>query len=159
LGAVVVPGGGDVLMSVDDALTQGSDLVARRDAVIEEHIAAECAHDVPRALRTFATPHYYVFPLAMDAPGADSVAALLQTVFAAFPDFAFVPERRYHAVSAVIVEGRIVGSHRGSWLGHEPTGKRIDVPTCCLYHFDDDRLTSETVYFDHATLLQQIDAT
>jgi hypothetical protein len=30
------------------------------------------------------------------------------------------------------------------------------VPTCCIYHFDEDRLVSESVYFDHATLLAQI---
>ena len=107
-------------------------------------------------LRTFVTPHYYVYPLGLDAPGAEGVADLLQTVFAAFPDFAFVPSRRYHADAAVIVEGRIIGTHRGSWLGHEPSGMPVDVPTCCLYHFDGERLTSETVYFDHATMLQQM---
>ncbi len=132
-------------------------LQARRDATINEHIEAECAHDIDRALRTFHSPHYYVFPLAMDAPGADAVRGLLEAVFTAYPDFAFVPSTTYHAEKAVIVEGRIVGTHRGEWAGIAGTGRQVDVPTCCIYHFDDDRLMSETVYFDHATMLAQID--
>jgi steroid delta-isomerase-like uncharacterized protein len=131
-------------------------LVERRNAVISEHIAAECAHDVDRALKTFSSPHYYVYPLAMDAPGAEAVSGLLGAVFEAFPDFAFIPERTYHADTAVVVEGRMTGTQEGVWAGVSPSGKAIDVPTCCIYHFDDDNLTKETVYFDHGTLLAQI---
>ena len=134
-------------------------LASRRDAVIAEHIAAECAHDVERALKTFTTPHYHVFPLDIDAPGAEAVGGLLQAVFTAFPDFEFVADRTYHADAAVVVEGRILGTHRGEWAGIAGTGNHVDVATCCIYHFDDDRLTSETVYFDHATMLAQINAT
>lgn len=129
---------------------------ASRDALIAEHIAAECDHDVARALRTFRTPHYHVFPLAMDAPGAAAVSELLGAVFSAYPDFEFVAERTYHSDDAVVVEGRILGTHRGDWAGIAGTGNRVDVPTCCIYHFDGDALTSETVYFDHATMLSQI---
>jgi predicted ester cyclase len=80
----------------------------------------------------------------------------LSAVFEAFPDFEFVPERTYRAAEATIVEGRIVGTHQGNWAGIDGTGSHIDVPTCCIYHFDGDDLTSESVYFDHATLLAQI---
>ena len=138
--------------------TATATLATRRDAVIAEHIAAECAHDIERALKTFSTPHYHVFPLGIDAPGADAVRGLLQAVLDAFPDFEFVADRTYHAAAAVTVEGRILGTHRGEWAGIAGTGNRVDVPTCCIYHFDDDRLTSETVYFDHATMLAQINA-
>jgi steroid delta-isomerase-like uncharacterized protein len=131
-------------------------VATRRDAVIAEHIAAECAHDVDRALATFERPHYHVFPLAIDAPGEEAVRGLLSAVFTAFPDFEFVAERTYHSDDAVIVEGRIKGTQDGEWVGIAPTGHSVDVPACCIYHFDDDRLTSEAVYFDHATLLGQL---
>jgi steroid delta-isomerase-like uncharacterized protein len=144
-------------MTVDDARTiSETALAARRDEIIDEHIAAETAHDIDRALQTFHEPHYHVYPLAIEAPGAVAVTDLLAAVFNAFPDFAFIPERTYHAATAVIVEGRMTGTHCGTWAGIPASGHPIDVPTCCLYHFDDDRLTSETVYFDHATLLAQI---
>ena len=138
--------------------SQTSSTTEQRDAVIAEHIAAECAHDVPRALKTFSSPRYYVPPLGVDAPGADAVSGLLDAVFDAFPDFEFIPERTYHADEVVTVEGRMTGTHKGVWVGLPASGNTIDVPLCCLYHFDDDRLTQETVYFDHATLLDQIGA-
>jgi steroid delta-isomerase-like uncharacterized protein len=137
-------------------MTDTTTLTAQRDAVIAEHIAAECAHDVDRALATFHAAHYRVFPLAIDAPGDDAVRGLLDAVFSAFPDFQFLAERTYHAADAVVVEGRITGTHDGEWVGIAATGRAVDVPTCCIYHFDDDRLTSESVYFDHATLLAQL---
>ena len=65
-------------------------LTAQRDAVLAEHIAAECAHDIERALKTFRVPHNYVFPLSLEAPGAEAVSGLLAAVFAAFPDFEFL---------------------------------------------------------------------
>ena len=94
----------------------------------------------------------------MDAPGQDAVAGLLGAVFGAFSDFAFVPERAFHAADAVIVEGRITGTHDGPWLDVAPSGNAVDVPTCCIYHFDGGDLTSESVYFDHAALLAQMGA-
>lgn len=138
--------------------TTTASLTARRDTVIAEHIAAECDHDVQRALNTFSSPHYHVFPLAVDAPGAEAVSGLLGAVFTAFPDFQFVADRTYHAATAVTVEGRILGTHEGEWASIPGTGNKVDVPTCCIYHFDDDKLTSETVYFDHATMLNQINS-
>ncbi len=84
-------------------------LATRRDEVIAEHIAAECGHDLDRALATFHSAHYHVFPLGIDAPGEDAVRGLLDAVFTAFPDFEFVAERSYHAEDAVVVEGRIKG--------------------------------------------------
>jgi steroid delta-isomerase-like uncharacterized protein len=131
-------------------------ITTQRDAVIAEHIAAECEHDVDRALATFHSAHYHVYPLGIDAPGDEAVRGLLEAVFTAFPDFRFTAERSYYADDAVIVEGRITGTQDGDWAGVAPTGRSVDVPTCCIYHFDDDRLTSESVYFDHSTLLSQL---
>ena len=36
------------------------------------------------------------------------------------------------------------------------TGKPIDVPMAAIFEFDEDRLLCETVYYDIATILQQI---
>ena len=94
-------------------------LTAQRDAVLAEHIAAECAHDIERALKTFRIPHNYVFPLSLEAPGAEAVSGLLAAVFAAFPDFEFLsgtnPSR-----------GRFSnrGTHLGEWTAIPGSGNR-----------------------------------
>jgi predicted ester cyclase len=103
-------------------VTDTATITTQRDAVITEHIAAECGHDLDR-LATFHSAHYHVVPLGIDA---------------------------------VIVEGRITGTQDGESVGVAPTGRSVDVPTCCIYHFDEDRLASEAVYFDHARVLSQL---
>ena len=133
-----------------------SKLVERRTAIVNEHIAAEDAHDVERTLKTFHRAHYRVQPLGGETAGEPAVAELLGMLFNAFPDFRFAPLRTYHAAEAVIMEGRMTGTHRGPWAGVPASGNAIAVTTCCIYHFEEDRLVSESVYFDHATLLAQI---
>jgi steroid delta-isomerase-like uncharacterized protein len=135
------------------------ELVARRTAIINEHAAAENAHDVQRTLKTFHDkPHYWVRAFGAETDGAGPVAELLGTVFTAFPDFHFKQTRVYHAADALIMEGQITGTHRDTWAGVPASGKQVDFPICAIFHFDEDRLVSETVYFDHATLLAQIGA-
>ena len=132
------------------------ELMKKRQSLVDEHIAAEDAKDVARTLKTFHTPHYHVRPLGTETKGGPAVAELLGMLFSAFPDFSFRPSHSYHAADALIVEGTMLATHRGPWAGVPASGNRIDVPTCCIYHFDDDKLVSESVYFDHATLLAQI---
>ena len=133
-------------------------LIERRHAIVQEHIAAECVQDIARTLKTFHKPHYWVRPLGADSAGAAAVSELLGTLFSAFPDFHFAPDRTYDAAEAVVMEGRMTATHRGPWAGVPASGKTIDVMCCCIFHFEDDRLLSESVYFDHATLLAQIGA-
>src|SRR5207249_3055492 len=122
----------------------------------DEHIAAERAGDVARAVTTFHRPHYNVLALGAETIGAAAVSELLAGLFSSFPDFDFKPHRTHHALAATVVEGLMTGTHRGPWAGVPASGKRIELMCCSVFHFDEDRLTSESVYFDHATLLAQI---
>jgi steroid delta-isomerase-like uncharacterized protein len=133
-------------------------LIDRRLAIVNEHIAGEDACDAARVVKTFHTPHYWMRPLGSETAGAAAVAQLLDAVFAAFPDLHFAPMHTYHAADALIMEGRITGTHRGVWAGVPASGKPIEMVICCIFHFEADRLMSESVYFDHATLLAQIGA-
>lgn len=135
------------------------ELERRRMAIVAEHIAAENARDVPRALRTFHRPRYEVLPLGDDPfAGAAPVEQLLTSLFRAFPDFAVRVRRTHHAASAVIVEAVFTATHAGGWAAIAQAGQGIDVPAVCIFDFEDDRLVCERVYFDHATLLRQLSA-
>jgi len=50
------------------------------------------------------------------------------------------------------------GTHLGEWAGLKPTGKKMDVPVACIFEFDKDKLVCEKVYFDMATLVNQLNA-
>jgi hypothetical protein len=48
------------------------------------------------------------------------------------------------------------GTHLGDWAGLKATGRSMDEPVAFIFEFDTNRLTSEKVYFDMATLVSQL---
>ena len=62
-------------------------LPERRHAIVQEHIAAEKAHDIPRTIATFHRPRYELAPFFSVSEGGQAVHDLLAGLFAAFPDF------------------------------------------------------------------------
>lgn len=132
-------------------------LRARREAVVAEHIRAETHQDVEGVLATFpGEPSYHVVPLGETHDGASAVRDLLTDLILGFPDLDLKVEVLHHADDAVIVEGRMTGTHTAFWGGMEPRGGRMDLPAAVFFRFDGDRLTNETVYFDVATLERQL---
>ena len=132
---------------------------ARREAVIREHVAAENRHDPAGAVATFGgRPRYDVPALGPlgQVDGAEAVHDLLAGLFAPFPDWHAEPGSLHHAEDAVFMEVRMTGTQQGEFAGIPPSGRRMDVRLACLFEFEGDRLTCEKVYFDNATVLQQL---
>jgi steroid delta-isomerase-like uncharacterized protein len=136
--------------------TSPASMRRRREAIVREHIDAENAHDVRRAIATFHHPRYEVAPFGSPNDGAESVHQLLSGMFAAFPDFHVAVPRVHHADEAVVVEFVMRGTHRGPFAGLAASGQRIEVPSVGIFEFDEDRLMCEKVYFDMATLMRQL---
>jgi len=136
--------------------TQDIALRQAREAVVQAHMEAESNHDIPATLRTFAEANYDVVPLGAPTNGAPAVEELLQSLFEAFPDFRANTLSIHHGDDIVFVDTLMSGTHEGTWAGVPGTGHRMEVRCGCVFHFDGDRLTKETVFFDHATLLAQI---
>ena len=126
----------------------------RREGVVMEHIEAENRHDVESTIATFHRPRYEVNGETSDGEGA--VRDLLQELMAGFPDFHVEVQTVHHADDAVIGEARVTGTHEGPFAGISPTGRRVEYPIVGIFEFEEDRLLCEKVYFDSATLLQQI---
>jgi len=134
-------------------------LKARRDAIVDAHIQAEATnHDIAAALATFHHPRYEVPAMGAIADGPDAVNGLLGALLGAFPDFWLERIATHHADNAVIVECKFGGTHRGPWAGITATGKPMSVQAACVFCFDGDNLMCEKVYFDHATVLNQLNA-
>jgi predicted ester cyclase len=130
---------------------------ARREAIVDAHIEAEAAtHD---AVATFRHPRYEVPALGAIVDGAEDVSGLVGQLLVAFPDFYLNRIATHHADDAVIVECKFGGTHRGNWVGIEGTGKSMEVQAACVFVFEGEDLVCEKVYFDHGTILHQIDAT
>lgn len=133
-----------------------SNLRARRETIVQQHIHAENTADLDAMIASFHTPHYKVVPMGAISDGEEAVRGLIGGLIQGFPDFHFEAVTIHHADTAVIVEGRMTGTHRGEWAGIPPQGKRMDISVACIFDFEEDRLVNETVYFDFATLQRQI---
>jgi steroid delta-isomerase-like uncharacterized protein len=132
-------------------------LRARREAVVNAHIEAETVkHDVAAALATFHHPRYEVPAMGAPVDGGDAVHALLTALLGAFPDFWLERTATHYADDAVVVECRFGGTQRGAWAGIPPAGKPMQVAAACIFVFEGDKLVCEKVYFDHATVLRQL---
>lgn len=128
----------------------------KRDSVVMKHVEAENRHDVDVAINTFHAPRYQVMPLGMVHDGEKAVGELLSGMFKGFPDFTVEIIKTYHSEDAVTLEVRMKGTHLGDWAGLKPTGRVMNIPVACIFEFDKDRLVGEKVYFDMATLMNQL---
>lgn len=130
---------------------------AHREAIVNAHIEAEAInHDVAATVATFRHPRYEVPALGVVVDGPEAVSGLVGGLISAFPDFYLHQIAVHHADDAVIVEARFGGTQRGTWVGIEPTGKKMEVQAVLIFVFEGDNLICEKVYFDHATILRQL---
>lgn len=137
-------------------ITTDQSLRTAREAVVRAHMRAEANQDVAGTLASFSEANYDVVPLGAPSNGAIAVDELLHGLFEAFPDFTREELSLHHGDDIIFVDTMIRGTHRGNWAGVPATGRPIEVRCGCIFHFQQDRLVKETVYFDHATLLAQI---
>ncbi len=117
---------------------------------------AENAHDFERCLAAFSHPRYEIMPTGEVWDGHSGVTTLLNENKRGFPDFSFKPTAMHHADDAVIVEGRFLGTHKGTWRGLPATGRRVDFPLVIVFRFEEERLVCERTYFDIGTPLRQL---
>jgi len=124
-----------------------------------EHVQAENRHDVAASVATFHTPCYRVMPMGIVHDGEEAVGDLLYGIFKGFPDFTVEIDKTYHSGDAVILEVKMKGTHLGDWAGLKATRRSMNIPVACIFEFDGDRLTCEKVYFDMASLMNQLNPT
>jgi steroid delta-isomerase-like uncharacterized protein len=128
----------------------------RREEIVHQHVNAENNGDVDEMIASFHSPHYQVIPMAAIVDGEKAVRDMFGEVLRGFPDFHFSTMKLYHDENAVILEGRMTGTHQGEFAGMIPKGRKMDIQAACIFDFDEDRLMNETVYFDFATLQRQL---
>ena len=71
-------------------------------------------------------------------------------------DDAFSLVRPHPAEDMLIVETRVVGTHKGPFLGVAPTGRPVDVPMAIFVSFADGLMSGERFYWNPADLMAQV---
>lgn len=130
----------------------------RREQIVRAHVAAENAGDVEATIATFHRARYDVLPMGAVSEGEEAVRQLVSGLLTAFPDFKFEIAKLHHADDAVILEGRMTGTHQNDFAGIEARGNSMHTPAVCVFDFEEDRLVNESVYFDFATIQRQLTA-
>lgn len=134
------------------------DLRARRDTVVREHMESENVHDFDFALGTFDHPRYELIATGEVYDGPEQVSEYYRKSREAFPDQRNENVTLHHAEDAVIAEFDLLGTHEGEIRGIAPTGKSFRCRMCALFLFapESDRIVCERIYFDQATIAQQL---
>lgn len=135
-----------------------SDRKSARLALVHEHVRLENEHHLEGVLSTFGKNANYEDEAWGDRyAGRDGVRWYYEQLIAALPDLEIKVLKEHVTEDNVLLEVLICGTHLGPWRGLPATGRRVEVPLCGVYTFDDDdRLAGERIYYDRATVLRQL---
>jgi steroid delta-isomerase-like uncharacterized protein len=136
---------------MDEALRE------RREQVVREHFISETEQEFDRTLATFnGHPHYEIMATGQVFDGDAEVMGYYRTTRTAFPDQRHDNVRFHFADDAVIAEFELLGTNLGEFYGLPPTGRSFRVPIIAVFFFERDEIVNERIYFDSASLVNQI---
>jgi steroid delta-isomerase-like uncharacterized protein len=132
----------------------------QRLAVLREHIKAESTHNMQELLDGMTSDCFNdVVCVPKPFVGPKKVAERYRKHWEGFPDFK-VRVKRFLAADAhcIVTENEWSGTHRGTFFGLQPTGKRVHVRALVVWHFRGNKLWGETVFFDLGSIQKQVGA-
>ncbi len=125
----------------------------------QKHVLAENRRSIQGLLDTLCDePVYKIMATDEEHRGKDAVATFYSGLFEAVPDATFDLLNAYVSEEGVVEESVLRGTHRGTWLGVEPTGRQIALPLTIVFPMKDGTILGERLYFDAATLMRQLGA-
>lgn len=141
------------MSGVDDAT-----LRERRIALVREHMQSENELRFDDTLGTFDHPRYELIATGEVFDGAEQVAGYYESSRSAFPDQRNENVVLTYGEDLVVAEFDLLGTHLGELKGIAPTGRSFRCRMCALFIFQPggERIVGERVYFDQATIAQQL---
>ncbi|ELR71621.1 hypothetical protein C900_02429 [Fulvivirga imtechensis AK7] len=88
--------------------------------------------------------------------GVEAFKAPAIDIISTIPDIQWQIETMAGEGNMAFAKLQIYGTHTGSYLNIEPTGKTISINSVAIYQFRDNRIISSEVQVDRLTFLQQI---
>ena len=130
----------------------------RRLALVREHMQSENELRFDVTLGTFDHPRYELIATGEIYDGPDEVSSYYEASRRAFPDQRNENVVLSYGEDVVVAEFDLLGTHRGELKGIAPTGRSFRCRMCALFIFEPggERIVGERVYFDQATIAQQL---
>lgn len=138
----------------------GPEQIEARLGVVDAHMRAENEHDVDGIMRTFGKQPTFVLNGETFA-GHESIRGMYDAFgfggSGGFGNIHVEEKRRHVSDEAVILEAVLTAEHTGPWQGIPATGRKVELPLCAVFPFDQEgKLAGERVYLDGALLLTQL---
>ena len=130
--------------------------------IVDQHFAAENAHDVPGTLATYTDDIVWddvTHPLS-PVRGKEAVGAVYTDIIAAIPDVNFVSTRRFTSEDGqwVVDESDVTGHVEGEWAGIAGEGAPVKIRILHLFQIRDGLIAYENTWFDSAAVARQVEA-
>ena len=128
-----------------------------RQAVLDE--IADLSRGDLEAVLAYYTEDVYFEDVTVPEPcrNKDEMRDFMAIFYRGFPDL-HIEVRQCVAGDerTVVAEYDLMGTHRGDFLGHPPTGRAFRIKACSVYQHNGELFTRETVYYDSASLFGQL---
>ncbi|KAB7895573.1 ester cyclase [Rouxiella sp. S1S-2] len=126
-------------MSAFDETTER--LITEKKAV--EKIYQAFSLQNPDLIDEAVTPDWEDIPLAPgQAPGPQGLKPIIRAFMAAFPDVQIVIHDLIQVPGQIAVRAEITGTHKGSFMGIEPTGKFVSIRLHEFHRLNGERVTT-----------------
>jgi steroid delta-isomerase-like uncharacterized protein len=124
----------------------------------EEIYAAFNAHDLDRYLSLHTEDVFFEQVIADGAGGhgKEELHTFVKGFFDAFPDFKCEVTSFFASGNRQCEEMTITGTHRGTYLTIEPTGKSISLRGVLIRELRKGKTSRFSIYFDPTTLMRQL---
>jgi steroid delta-isomerase-like uncharacterized protein len=125
--------------------------------VHDEHVAAENRADLEAAIATYHEDcFYHNVPGGFRATGKDEIRLYYSALMAGIPDGQLTIEGEVFGDDVLVTWGTFRGTSTGPLFGVEPTGKSVELPVMSRITFHDGLMQGEHLYYDLATLAEQV---
>lgn len=128
--------------------------------IIDQHFAAENAHDVEGTLATYTDDIVWDDVTHPDSPfhGKEEVGAVYTSIIDAIPDVHLTSVKRFTGDNGrqVVDESMLTGHVEGEWSGMQGGGAPVRVRILHIFEVRDGLISYENAWFDAADVQRQI---
>ncbi len=80
----------------------------------------------------------------------------IEVAEAAFPRYSLEPDDLFAEGDKVLLRFTLRGTHKGDFMGIQPTGRTVAVPGLIVYRIANGKIAEHWIQMDNAALMQQL---
>ena len=115
-------------------------------------------HDVAVGERILAPGFLLYDPLSPEPVGRETFLGMLRALFISFPDIHYRAEEEFTEVSKVAIRWTMSATHKGSFMGVAPTGKKVTISGIDMLYLVAGKIEALRIEANVLSLAQQLGA-